>query len=101
MEDRRREVKLNSLTIRRRESYESGGGQLAAQAVFEGPGGKMEIDLAPGFIVRVLALIEDDAAEKAKRLAAGVTTAMVDAIDTARLIECDKPLQISASEMTF
>lgn len=94
-------MKLQSLTIRRRESYESSAGQLEAQAVFKGPGGTMEIDLAPGFIVRVLSLIEEDAAEKAKRLAASVTTAMVDAIDTARLIELDKPLQIAASEMPF
>lgn len=94
-------MKLQSLTIRRRESYESNNGQLTAQAVFEGPGGTMQIDLAPGFIVRVLALIEEDAAEKAKRLAASVTTAMVDAIDTARLIESDKPLQIEAQEIPF
>ena len=94
-------MKLNSLTIRRRESYESGSGQLAAQAVFEGPGGTMQIDLAPGFIVRVLALIEEDAAQRATRLAASVTTAMIDAIDTARLVESDKPLQLEGSEIPF
>jgi hypothetical protein len=90
-------MRLNSLNIRRRESYESNGGQLAATAVFEGPGGKIEVELAPGFIVRVLSLIEEDAASKAKRLAASVETAMVDAVDAARLIESDKPLAIESS----
>lgn len=90
-------MQLKTLTIRRRESYESNGGSLSADALFEGPGGKIEIELAPGFIVRVLALIEEDAAERAKRLAASVNSAMIDCIDTARLIESDKPLQISAS----
>ncbi|MBR7942331.1 hypothetical protein [Burkholderia cenocepacia] len=88
-------MQLKSLTIRRRESYESNGGTLAAEAMFEGPGGKIELELAPGFIVRVLALIEEDAAQRAKRLCASVETAMVDAVDTARLIESDtKPLEI-------
>ena len=94
-------MQLKSLTIRRRESYETNGGQLAASADFEGPGGAVHVDLAPGFIVRVLALIEEDAAERAKRLAASVQTAMIDAIDTARLIETDKPLQIEGSEILF
>lgn len=88
-------MKLTRLTIRRRESYESAGGTLSADANFEGPGGKIELELSPGFIVRVLALIEEDAAQRAKRLAASVETAMVDAVDTARLIEIDKPLAIS------
>lgn len=87
-------MQLKNLTIRRREAYESSGSGLAASAVFEGPGGKIEIELAPGFIVRVLALIEEDAAQRAKRLAASVETAMVDAVDTARLIEVDQPLAI-------
>ena len=94
-------MQLKSLTIRRRESYETNDGQLAASADFEGPGGAVHVDLAPGFIVRVLALIEEDAAERAKRLAASVQTAMIDAIDTARLIETDKPLQIEGSEILF
>jgi hypothetical protein len=94
-------MKLTQLTIKRRESYEQDGGQLKADAIFEGPGGKVQIELAPGFIVRVLALIEEDAAERAKRLAASVQTAMVDAIDTARLIETDKPLAIESSEIPF
>lgn len=94
-------MQLKTLTIRRRESYESNGGSLFAQALFEGPGGKIEIELAPGFIVRVLALIEEDAAERAKRLASSVQTAMIDCIDTARLIESDKPLQIAANEIPF
>jgi hypothetical protein len=92
-------MKLTTLTIARRSSYESDAGQLKAEAIFDGPGGTMRIDLAPGFIVRVLALIEEDAAERAKRLAASVQTAMVDAIDTARLIETDKPLAIESSEI--
>jgi len=88
-------MQLKSLTIRRGESWESEKG-LKAQATFEGPGGKIELDLAPGFIVRVLALIEEDAAQRAKRLGASVETAMVDAVDTARLIESDaKPLAIA------
>jgi hypothetical protein len=94
-------MQLKKLTIARRESYETNGGSLYAEALFEGPGGKIEIDLAPGFIVRVLALIEEDAAERAKRLASSVQTAMIDCIDTARLIESDKPLQIESNEMPF
>lgn len=95
-------MKLTNLTIRRRESYEKDGGTLAASADFEGPGGAMHIDLAPGFIVRVLALIEEDAAQRAKSLAASVQSAMIDAVDTARLIESDKPLAIeSANEIPF
>lgn len=86
-------MQLTSLTIARAASWESEKG-LKAKAIFEGPGGKIEIDLAPGFIVRVLALIEEDAAQRAKRLGASVETAMVDAVDTARLIEADKPLAI-------
>jgi hypothetical protein len=93
-------MQLKTLTIRRRESYESNGGGLSAEAIFEGPGGKIEVELAPGFIVRVLALIEEDAAERAKRLAASVQTAMIDCIDTARLIEVDKPLAIT-NEIPF
>jgi len=93
-------MQLKSLTIRRSESWESTKGQLSAEAIFEGPGGKMEIELAPGFIVRVLALIEEDAAQRAKRLAKSVESAMLDAVDTARLIESDKPLEIS-SEISF
>ncbi|MDI9680444.1 MULTISPECIES: hypothetical protein [Burkholderia cepacia complex] len=88
-------MQLKSLTIRRRESYESNGGTLGAEAHFEGPGGAMTVELAPGFIVRVLALIEEDAAQRAKRLAASCETALVDAVDSARLIESDaKPLEI-------
>ena len=89
-------MQLKSLTISRAESWQSNSGQLSANAIFEGPGGKIEVDLAPGFIVRVLALIEEDAAQRAKRLAASVESAMVDAVDTARLIESDKPLAIEA-----
>lgn len=92
-------MQLTRLTIRRRETYESSGGTLSADANFEGPGGKIELELSPGFIVRVLALIEEDAANRAKRLAASVETAMVDAVDTARLVECDKPLQLAGSEI--
>lgn len=93
-------MKLKSLTIRRGESWESNKG-LSAQAVFEGPGGQMEIELAPGFIVRVLALIEEDAAERARTLAQSVKTAMADAIDDFKLIDIDaKPLQIE-SEIPF
>ena len=92
---------LKTLTIRRRESYETNSGSLFAEAMFEGPGGKIEVELAPGFIVRVLALIEEDAAERAKRLAASVQTAMVDCIDSARLIDADKPLQIESTEIPF
>lgn len=88
-------MQLKSLTIRRRESYESNGGQLVADATFDGPGGTINLELAPGFIVRVLSLIEEDAAERAKRLASAVQTAMIDAIDTARLTQVDvKPLAI-------
>jgi hypothetical protein len=94
------EMQLKTLTIRRRESYESGSGSLYAEAMFEGPGGKIEVELAPGFIVRVLSLIEEDAADRAKRLASSVQTAMIDCIDTARLIESDKHLQI-AQEIPF
>lgn len=86
---------LKTLTIRRRESYEQNGGNLCAEAEFEGPGGAMKLDLAPGFIVRVLSLIEEDAGERAKRLAYSVQSAMIDVIDTARLIESDKPLQLA------
>ena len=89
-------MKLTTLTIRRRESYENNGGTLGAEAVFAGPGGKIEVELSPGFIVRVLALIEEDAAEKAKRLASSVQSAMTDAVDSARLIEVDRPLAIEA-----
>jgi len=87
-------MKLKTLTIQRRESWENDGGSLKATANFEGPDGKMEMDLAPGFIVRVLALIEEDAAQRAKRLASSVKSAMADAVDTARLIEVDQPLAI-------
>lgn len=86
-------MKLKTLTIRRAEDWESKSG-LTATANFEGPDGKIELDLAPGFIVRVLALIEEDAALRAKRLASGVQSAMTDVIDSARLIEADKPLAI-------
>jgi hypothetical protein len=89
-------MKLTTLTIRRRESYENNGGTLGAEAVFSGPGGKIEVELSPGFIVRVLALIEEDAAEKARRLASSVQSAMTDAVDSARLIEVDRPLAIEA-----
>jgi hypothetical protein len=90
-------MQLKSLTIRRRESYESNGGQLTADAVFDGPGGTINVELAPGFIVRVLSLIEEDAAERARRLASAVQTAMIDAIDTARLVQVDaKPLAIES-----
>lgn len=89
-------MKLKSLTIRRGESWEQNKG-LSANAVFEGPGGTMEIELAPGFIVRVLALIEEDAAERARTLAQSVKTAMSDAIDDFKLIDVDaKPLQIES-----
>ena len=94
-------MKLTQLTIRRRETYEKNGGQLCADANFEGPDGKIELELAPGFIIRVLALIEEDAAERAKRLAKSVQTAMIDAIDTAKLIEVDKPLAIESNEIPF
>lgn len=86
-------MKLQTLTIIRKPSYASGP-ELSAQAVFEGPGGKIEVELAPGFIVRVLALIEVDAAERAKRLASGVASAMTDAVDDCRLLEADKPLAL-------
>lgn len=89
-------MQLTSLTISRASSWQTNAGQLSANATFEGPGGKIEVDLAPGFIVRVLSLIEEDAAQKAKRLAASVETALVDAIDTARLTEADKPLTIES-----
>lgn len=86
-------MQLKSLTIRRTESWEQSGKGLTATANFEGPGGKMELELAPGFIVKVLALIEEDAALRAQRLGNSVQTAMVDAVDSARLIEADaKPL---------
>ena len=87
-------MQLKQLSISRAESWEKNSGSLKATANFEGDAGKMEIELAPGFIVKVLALIEEDAALRAKRLANSVTTAMVDAVDTARLTEADKPLQI-------
>lgn len=91
-------MKLKLLTIRRAEDWESkAAGALTATANFEGPGGKIEVDLAPGFIVRVLALIEEDAALRVQRLASSVQSAMTDAVDTARLIETDKPLQIEGS----
>lgn len=93
-------MKLKSLTIRRGESWEANKG-LSANAVFEGPGGTMEIELASGFIVRVLALIEEDAADRARTLAQSVKTAMSDAIDDFKLIDVDaKPLQIE-SEIPF
>lgn len=85
-------MKLHSLEIARKHSYDSDS-QLCAKAHFEGPGGKIQVELAPGFIVRVLALIEEDAAERAKRLGASVTTAMTDAVDEARLISADSPLK--------
>jgi len=88
-------MKLKTLTIRRAEDWESKSGALSATANFEGPDGKMELDLAPGFIVRVLALIEEDAALRAKRLASSVKTAMIDAVDTARLIQADQPLALA------
>lgn len=89
-------MKLKTLTIKRAETWESEAGTLKAVANFEGPDGKIELDLAPGFIVRVLALIEEDAAMRAKRIGASVQSAMTDAVDTARLIEVDKPLAIEA-----
>jgi hypothetical protein len=89
-------MKLKSLNIHRAESWESESGTLKATANFEGPDGKIEILLAPGFIVRVLALIEEDAALRAKRLGNAVQTAMTDAVDTARLVEVDRPLAIEA-----
>lgn len=91
-------MKLKTLTISRRESWENEGGTLKAIANFEGPDGKIEMDLAPGFIVRVLALIEEDAAQRAKRLASSVKSAMADAVDTARLIEVDQPLALAHDE---
>lgn len=95
-------MKLKSLTIRRAEDWESKSGVLSATANFEGPDGKMELDLAPGFIVRVLALIEEDAILRAKRLGAAVQSAVTDAVDTARLIEVDRPLAIEdTSEIPF
>ncbi|HEY6018395.1 MAG TPA: hypothetical protein VIY48_00390 [Candidatus Paceibacterota bacterium] len=89
-------MKLKTLTIKRAETWESEPGTLKAVANFEGPDGKIELELAPGFIVRVLALIEEDAAMRAKRIGASVQSAMTDAVDTARLIEVDKPLAIEA-----
>jgi hypothetical protein len=89
-------MKLKTLTIRRSEEWESKSGVLMATANFEGPDGKIELDLAPGFIVRVLALIEEDAALRAKRLGASVQSALTDAVDTARLIEVDRPIAIEA-----
>lgn len=86
-------MQLKTLTIRRTDSWEQEKG-LKATANFEGPGGKLEIELAPGFIVKVLNLIEEDATLRAKKLARSVETAMIDATDTARLIEVDKPLQL-------
>lgn len=86
-------MKLQSLEIRRKTSYDPES-QLCASAHFEGPGGKIQVDLAPGFIVRVLALIEEDAAERAKRLGSSVSTAMTDAVDEARLISVDAPLKV-------
>lgn len=92
-------MKLKNLTIRRTESYETPSSQLVATVDFEGPGGNLHVDLAPGFIVRVLALIEVDAAQRAERLAASVKSAMVDAIDDSRLIESDtKPLAIAGAD---
>lgn len=93
-------MQLKTLTIRRADSWESEKG-LKATANFEGPGGKLEIELAPGFIVKVLALIEEDAALRAKKLARSVETAMIDATDTARLIEADKPLAITEEKEPF
>lgn len=84
-------MKLQSLTITRKPSYASGP-ELTACANFEGPGGKIEVELAPGFIVKVLALIEIDAAQRATRLAASVGSAMTDATDDCRLLEADKSL---------
>lgn len=86
-------MKLQNLEIRRKTSYDPES-QLCAQATFEGPGGKIQVELAPGFIVRVLALIEQDAAERAKRLGSSVSTAMNDAVDEARLIESDTSLPV-------
>lgn len=90
-------MQLKTLTIRRCDSWESEKG-LKATANFEGPGGKLEIELAPGFIVKVLGLIEEDAAMRAKKLARSVETAMIDASDSARLIEADKPLALEGGE---
>ena len=89
-------MKLMSLHIRRKESYESGS-ELKATADFEGPGGKVHIELAPGFIVKVLLMIETDAAERARLLASSVGSAMVDAVDDSRLLEVDRPLALGAS----
>lgn len=94
-------MKLKTLTIRRAEDWESKSNMLSATANFEGPDGKMEIELAPGFIVRVLALIEEDAALRAKRLGASVQTALVDAADTARLIEADRPMALKRPSEAF
>ena len=89
-------MKLSNLTIRRTQSYETPSMALVALAEFEGPGGAMKIDLAPGFIVRVLALIEEDAVQRAKHLSASVQSAMVDAMDESKLLEVDKPLALES-----
>jgi len=90
-------MRLETLTIHRRSSYEPNGGMLTATANFEGPGGKIEVELAPGFIVNVLTLIENDAALRAKRIAQGVKSAMNDAVGDSRLLEADKPLEIEGT----
>lgn len=91
-------MKLQSLTITRKPSYASGP-ELTACANFEGPGGKIEVELAPGFIVKVLALIETDVAQRATRLAASVESAMTDATDDCRLLEADKLLAIEGGSL--
>ena len=81
-------MKLQTLEIRRKSSYEPDS-QLVAAAHFTGPGGDIRIELAPGFSVKVLALIESDAAERARRLGASVSTAMTDAVGEANLLQAD------------